>query len=302
MPNALPSVRPRPVTVAELRAHIARLPPEIAQDYGRRHFVLSGYIISAFTGPEWVERHMLANTLGATGAGGYFQMDFSNDIARETKSLRMFELSETMFNLQMVEGFHECIDRLKTGDADQIEATLAELEFAKLLYWHDLNFRFVAPENRSGGDNYDFEISLDTHPIVCADAKCKLESTTIDASSVRNTLQEGRRKLPRDKPGILYVKIPQHWYDNTEMSAELQRIAENFLRNTERVVLICYYVSHLSFDAQRQQTLHRHVYRENPNPRTRFALRDWRLFGNFTPPRSWPEGRPPAWVKLMNFG
>jgi hypothetical protein len=278
--------------VAELRAHIARLPPEIAQDYGRRHFVLSGYIINAFTGQEWVERHLLANTLGAAGAAGYFQMDFSSDIARETKSLRMFELAETMFNLQMVEGFQECIDRLKTGDAGQIEATLAELEFAKLLYWHDLHFRFVVPENRSGGDNYDFEIRLDTHPIVCADAKCKLESTTIDAGSVRNTLQEGRRKLPRDKPGILYVKIPQHWYDTPEMSAELKRIAENFLRNTERVVLICYYVSHLIFDTQRQQTLHRHAFQENQNPRTRFPHRDWRLFNNFMPPVSWQEGRP----------
>jgi hypothetical protein len=301
MPNTLPVVRPQPVTLRELRAHLARLPPEIAQDYGRRHFVLAGYIINAFTGPEWVEYHMLANTLGASGATGYFQLDYTNDIARETKSLRMFELAETMFNLQMVEGFHECIDRLKTGDAGQIEATLAELEFAKLLHWHNLRFRFVVPENRSAGDNYDFEIRLDTHPIVCADAKCKLESTNIDATSVRNTLQEGRRKLPRDKPGILYVKIPQHWYDNPAISGELKQVAQNFLRNTERVVLVCYYIFHLSFDAQSQQTLHRHAFQENANASTRFQDRDWHLFKNFVPPDDWVNGQPPGWVKLLNF-
>lgn len=305
MSNTLPLVRPGlilpNVTVAELRQHLARLPAEISQDYGRRSFTLATYIINAFTGPQWVEQNMIANTLGAAARTGFFQMEFGDDIVRETKSLRMFELAETLFNLQMVEGFYECVERLKTGGPDQIEATMAELEFAKLLYWHNIDFRFVTPEKSASGKNYDFEIRLKSHPIVCADAKCKLESTDIDADSVRNTLRKGRDQLPKDKPGIIYVKVPQHWFEQPTMAAELETLAKNFLRLTERVVLVCYYISHLSFEPENKRTLHQHAFQEHPNPKTRFLFRDWRLFKNYTVPPEWVDGRPPTWIPLMTF-
>ena len=35
-----------------------------------------------------------------------------------------------MINLQFVEGFDDCIRRLRTGDEEQIEATYAELQFS----------------------------------------------------------------------------------------------------------------------------------------------------------------------------
>lgn len=289
------------VTVAELLTWKKTLPPEILNDYGRFFFTLSEYIIAAVTSREWVEKHMITNTLDGPGHKGYFQMEFGDDVSRERKSLRMFELAEIIFNLQMVEGFSECIERLKTGDEDQIEATLAELEFAKLLYMHGLDFKFVVPEKASGGRNYDFEIRLKSHPIVCADAKCKLEATAVDAESVKNTLSKGRNQLPKDRPGIVYVKVPQHWFDDPSMAEELRRVARDFLRSTERVVLVCFYLSHLTFDSGRQQTIHRHAFDEVPNLKTRFAYRDWRLFKNFTPPADWVGGLPPAWISLKRF-
>jgi len=290
------------VSVAELRTWMRTLPAEILNDYGRRFFTISTYIIAAFTSRDWVEKHMIANTLGGSGRTGFFQMEFSNDIARETKSLRMFELAEILLNLQMVEGFDECIERLKTGNADQVEATLAELEFAKLLYMHGLDFKFVVPDKAAGGRNYDFEIRLRSHPVVCADAKCKLESTEIDAESVKNTLVKGRSQLPKDKPGIIYVKVPQHWFDDPRMADALQRIAMDFMRSTKRIVLVCYYISHLSFEPENQRTVHRHAYQENQNPKNRFPYRNWQLFKNYTVPPDWVNGMPPTWIPLKSFG
>lgn len=289
------------LSLAELRAWKSGLPPEITGDRGQFLFTLSGYIIAAFTSVDWVKENMLANSLGATGDRGFLQVDHSSDIARETKRLRMLELAEILFNLQGVNGFDECVERMKTGNTDQIEATVAELEFAKLLRMHNIDFKFVVPDRAAGGRNYDFELALDTHPVVCADAKCKLESTEIDPVSVRNTLSEGRRQLPRDQPGILYVKVPQHWFERPEMAEELRRIAYGFLGATERVVMVCYYLSHLSFDSVRQETTHRHAYDEIVNRRSRFSSRDWRLFSTFTPPSDWVDGLPPTWVWLKSL-
>ena len=288
------------VTVAELRLHMARLPPEILADYGRRHFVLFTYVIAAFLGRDWVEKHMIAQTLGKAGATGYFQMEFGDDLSRETKSMRMYDLAEILMNLQLVEGFSECIERMKTGDADQVEATFAELQFAKLLYVHDIDFRLVVPEKTKGGKNYDFEFRLPSHPIVCADAKCKLETTDIDAESVRSSLDKARAQLPNDQPGIIYVKVPQHWFDRPEMSEALRKIATDFMRGTGRVVMVCYYISHLTMEPLNKRTMHRHAFQENQNSKTRFPYRDWRLFKNYTVPPEW-DGMPPKWIRLMNF-
>lgn len=291
------------VSVVELLTWKRTLPPEILKDYGRFFFTLSGYITAAFTSREWVETHMISNTLRGPGHKGYFQMEFDDDLSREKKSLRMFELAEVLLNLQLVEGFYECVERLKTGDEDQIEATLAELEFAKLLYLHNLDFKFVVPDKAAGGRNYDFEFRLNSHPVVCADAKCKLESTKVGAESVKTTLAKGRSQLPKDKPGIVYVKVPQHWFDDKTMADELRRIARDFLRSTERIVQVCFYISHVTMSPERQQMLHQHAFDEiqNPNAGSRFAPRDWRLFKNFTPPDDWVMGFPPTWIALKRF-
>jgi hypothetical protein len=113
--------------------------------------------------------------------------------------------------------------------------------------------------------------------------------------------RNGRSQLPKDKPGIVYVKAPQHWFDQRSTAEELRQIARDFLRSTERVVLVCYYLSHLTLDAQKQKMLHQHAFDEIQNPNTRFPFRDWRLFKNFTSPEDWVKGFPPTWIALKRF-
>jgi hypothetical protein len=55
---------------------------------------------------------------------------------------RILDLAENLFNLQLVEGFDDRVDQLRTGD---IESTIAEFDLARFLYIHDLAFKFVMP-------------------------------------------------------------------------------------------------------------------------------------------------------------
>ncbi len=295
------------VTVDNLFAWLAQLPAEIQVDYGRRNFSLFTHVIYRFLGRDWVERRVLrqgsqigAGIKPANNSTEFMELNFtSGDERRELSSLRVFDLAELLINLQMVEGFDECVERMRTGNDEQIEATYAELQFAKLLYVHDYNFRIVVSSGVRTAD-YDFEMSLPSHPVVCIDAKCKIESRDIDPASVRGTLNKGRQQLPRDKPGIIFVKVPQHWFDQAGMTEELRRVASEFLRGTGSIVSVKYYISHVSF--ANQQTLHQHAFDEINNPRNRFPpQRNWDLFRGFRVPPEW-KGAPPKWIRLLNLG
>ena len=282
-----------------LRLHLAKLLPEQTADYGRRHYMLFMYVFHQILGKDWVENNVLLHALGpAKGKIGFFEMDFSADEIRELKSLRIFDLAEILLNLQMIEGFDDCVGRLRSGDQKQIEATYAELQFAKLLYVHDIDFKFVVPAKKVKGEDYDYEIRFPDGTIACADAKCKLEATDIDPHSVKNSLKDARDQLPATKPGIIFVKVPQNWFDVPGMVDDLNKIALDFMRGTGRIVSVKYYISHVTF--RDQATLHRHAYKELSNASSRFPARDWNLFTGYHVPKDW-NGMPPKWIRLMNF-
>ena len=122
---------------------------------------------------------------------------------------RVIELAESLYNLQNIDGFDACISQLK-GGGEKIQSTCAELDFGRFLYIRDVEFRFVVPQMAKGRD-YDMELLYPDGLTVPADAKCKFESTEINPKSIVNSLEIGRKKLPADRPGIIFVKVPQMW-------------------------------------------------------------------------------------------
>jgi hypothetical protein len=79
------------------------------------------------------------------------------------------------------------------------------------------------------------------HAVACADTKCKFESTEVRAESIRDSLEHARSQLPKDRPGIIFVKMPGHWLDAPTSVISFVREAESFLRNTGRVVSVKFY-------------------------------------------------------------
>jgi hypothetical protein len=152
------------ITAWNLQSAYEKLPAEERGDWGRVTFAMAMLIVKHFLGGRWIGAHIIPRR----GKSGFFRLDFSSDQERERKTFRICDLAECLFNLQDIGRFHECVARMRSGDNDQVEATMAELDFGKLLHVHDVNFHFVAPGGGKGAD-YDFELVLADGLVVCAD-------------------------------------------------------------------------------------------------------------------------------------
>jgi hypothetical protein len=284
--------RPSKLAVERITSYVDGLPADIKANWGRVTYMTATAILRHFLGQEWIVR----NVWHTEGVGGYLRLDFSSDERRELRTFRLVELAENLINLQHVEGFDSCILRMRQGKTNEIEATCAELDIGRFLYIHDIEFRFVVPEGIKLKD-YDFEVVYPDGVIACADAKCRLESTDINSKTIRNTLDGGRKQLPPDRPGILFVKIPQSWLEIPTMQEELQKIAEDFLRGTQRVVSVKFYVS--LFTLHDGVMMHRHWYKEISNPRNKFdPNRNWGIFRIYPVTSAW-NGMPRKWHRIF---
>jgi hypothetical protein len=108
--------------------------------------------------------------------------------------------------------------------------------------------------------------------------------------------------LPPDEPGIVFVKVPQSWLDTENVRHELVHVAHDFLRQTQRIVLIVLYVSAQFFNKEHELMVSRHLVEEVQNSTHRFdQTKDWRLFRGFVVPREW-NGMPPKWHRIFSRG
>jgi hypothetical protein len=96
------------------------------------------------------------------------RVDLTAPLQEKSVSLmRYFEFAETLLNLQDVDGFEMCLNELSYGN---VESACAELDVARMLAFHELRFRFVEPQKRRRGEDYDFEIFYPDGFRVAADA------------------------------------------------------------------------------------------------------------------------------------
>jgi hypothetical protein len=285
--------KPKRLTVDDLHRIVRTFPEEIQNADGGRTVVLAQSIIAHFFGRDWFTAHIRPDA----PKPGFLNYDFSSDQRREATSFRVVELAESLFNLQNIPGFDDTIAQMK-GGGDKIEATCAELDFGRFLYIHDVAFRFNVPSMKKGAD-YDVELIYRDGLAVPADAKCKLESTDIDPRSISKTLEKGRKQLPADRPGAIFLKVPQSWVADTAIAAEMVSEGQRFFRNTDRSISVKFYVSHLMIGDG--MIMHRHAVREITNERSKFNDgRNWDLFTDHPVPSSW-NGMPPKWQRLFFF-
>lgn len=198
----------------------------------------------------------------------------------------------------------ECINRLRT--ANEIEPTIAELHVGKMLYANEWPFSFVVP---ASGRTYDFEIEYEGWK-VAGDAKYKLNSTSLDQKGITKTLERSRGKqLPKDGPGIIFIKLPQSWMDYPGWQEASVRGALDFLRRTGRVSSVVFYlepiylVDFVAEKGQRYRALQGHHWFEVVNPNCRYGKDlDWKLFEKWSPNdfSSW-SALPPKYVRLFEF-
>jgi hypothetical protein len=223
-------------------------------------------------------------------------MDETDVVTLDKSAYRIMDLAELLYNLQHIAGFDECITRMRDGD---IEGTHAELDFGRMLYLHQIHFRYVVPAGLPGRDNYDVEVVYPNQLVVCGDAKCKVEATIFGERTIDITLEKARRQLPDDRPGIVFVKLPASWMEIPNAAEICIRVARDFLRTTRRVVSVKYYASPITFLDGSFKV--QHAFKEISNLMTDFGLFiDWDIFRMNVMPPEW-NGMPPWWQRIIFY-
>jgi hypothetical protein len=178
---------------------------------------------------------------------------------------RVVVLAEMLLNFAGIPGFEERLQDLRNAD---IESVIAELEGAKLLALSGLLFRFVVRSGVRGAD-YDIEVTIRDLRVPC-EMKCKVEDTQFSVTSLKNSLKSARTQFPPDRPGIVFVKIPEAWVDEPSMLDAARGAIGEFLRNTGRVAMV---VIHLEFWVYQPDGATRFtLFRTHVNPKARAEI------------------------------
>jgi hypothetical protein len=290
--------RPPRISFLDLMETARSFPKEVRGDKGSLTFTMAVSVIRHFFSQQWCEGHIIQDADHSRPVG-FLRLDFTPGYEGEKKTTRVLDFAETLFNLQNIEGFDDRIEQMRAG---QVEATFAEFDFARFLYIHDIAFKFVVPNGIKGKD-YDFGIEYADGRKACADAKCRLEGTEVRADTVRNSLNKARtNNLPPDKPGIIFVKVPQTWLEQEDVRKGIYSVVGNFLRKTKRIVsVVVYTTAAMELPAQKMMLM-RPRFHEFLNTLHRFdTTKSWALFKDYKVPEEW-GGMPPKWVRVFSQG
>jgi hypothetical protein len=278
------------MTIQDLRDLGALIPKGLLGDpLGLRTITMCFGVVKRFLGEAWLKEHIVH-----ASASDYLGLDFTSDVAREEKTWRIVECAEMLFNLQKVEGFDSCIKQLKAG---QIESTYAELETAKWLYVYHVPFRFNVPQGKRGED-YDLNVIF-PNVVAAADTKCKFEAAEVDANSVKNSLFDTRDQLPKDRPGIIFVKIPAHWLETPDMMRTIVDITQGYLRGTGRIVSVKFYSPLRVIENGIVRALFRSREITNAKHRHLATRTDWDIWGSHTA-QDGMRPLPDNWVSVLH--
>jgi hypothetical protein len=284
-----------------LRKAAARAPGRFPIE---RAHALAGVILGWYLGLEWIERalserqsHPFLLRRAKTRDEVFIHFD------------RFINLAEMLFNLRDIEGIEAVIDQLRAG---QIESAFAELEVGKVLATHDIKFRFIIPLGVKG-NNYDVELVFPAGMRACSETKSKIGSRAFSAKGVAKKLSRAREQLPADRPGVIFLKVPQEWLqpdthtretytdelhgDPNSIRDQLHKVARSFFRQTERIVLVEFYSNVLRVNAS-GDLIESVGGLETENPSHRFdRLKSWQLLTTRAD-RLRIQNAPTWWVSL----
>lgn len=215
---------------------LAKLPSPVVADEVFITYGLATEVLRFFFGNKWTNENvfdMHKSISPENRAGRKFLKTESKEPEEQFRHMqRVTTLAEIVFNLQGIEGLKERIIRMHNHD---LEATLGELECAALLAVPEFNFRFVTPTGVKGKD-YDGEIVTSASRIVCCEIKARSEQTNPTQQTLWNTFEHARKQLPKDKPAMILVKIPEDWLKKPDISSIVETAIDRIFRQSNRIV------------------------------------------------------------------
>jgi hypothetical protein len=246
-------------------------------------FQLAAYILVEFLGDKWLNYYV--GHRGLILKSSYFG-------DTDTFFLRVQNLAEMILNLQDVPAFSSCLEQLAGGE---IESAYAELEVGKFLFWFNARFRFNKPIRQPKAD-FDLHVVFKNGNVGYGEIKSKRESEPLPKSGVLNSLRIARDQFPSDKPGVIFLKIPEAWIVSENRRLIDEQVNE-FLRNTEAIVAVELFSTGFKAEWDATEPIVGGVEVLNYNHRFDRAL-DWSLIGNVVPE---PRGfLPPPWWRSIS--
>lgn len=173
----------------------------------QRVYLLALVLLRNWFGQSWVQTHVIAKSPPT----GFLKNDLSTAERIAVHTYRVIELTEMILNLQEISGWTTCMDQLAGGD---IESAFAELDSVKLCFTCGVQVKFHAKEEIKGRD-FDLDVIFPNGVSGCADVKCKVEAqeNQFKPSAILQALEQARKQLDKNIPGLIILKIPPLWMD-----------------------------------------------------------------------------------------
>lgn len=275
--------RPNRITLEQIAEVYKIVPAPLQAAQGWDHLTVAVQILCHFLGKEWCKKQMKTQDyFGINYWGKDYDPNSIGPLPMQMGATNLLQLAEAIFNLQHIPGFHSCLDRMRTGKKSQLEATYAEIAFARGLFFFEVDFEFNESVRAKHRD-YDFIIRYPDGRKVCADAKNRSETGDFNPELLTNAWGKSvKKQLPPLEPSIIFHKVPDDWIMVQERVERLRQVAVNFLQHTRRVVSIKFYTEYPLF----YQTGMSVGYASNEvnNERNKFDPgRNWDLFNRACP-------------------
>jgi hypothetical protein len=190
-----------------------------------RSFNLACNILHHFMGEAWVVKNVR-------------ERDAHSREERSRNTPRVLHIAEALFNLQDNDGLPRLIEESR-GDLSQarFEAFVSETEVGKMLHAAGIPFLFVKAKGKRG-DNYDIEIRFPTGWKAAAEIKCKVETTRLSEQTITEAIDDARGQLPADKPGFVFMKVPDAWSASPKFEEEVRSALAVGLQQVCRITTV----------------------------------------------------------------
>jgi hypothetical protein len=196
------------------------------KDHDARRAFLALGIFHNFLGDAWVNEKLLSGS----ARGDFFKAASRDEVGYKSQE-RAHSIAEILFNFQRVDGFGYLIKRLKSED---VESVAAEVQAATFVYSSGFHFRFRE-------ERWDLDIFLPDGRVAAGEIKCKIETTPLASKTVRDALSKARSQLPNDRPGFVFVKIPESWSTSSELPDDLLSAVNAIFRQSRRISTIIFW-------------------------------------------------------------
>ncbi len=259
----------RPFTIFDAE-HVVEMTvrhnPALQSTDDSKRFCAAVMAIRQLISPEWVRTHIVGGKDASDWlrSGAMFLPESIAKMERGRFVIRVLRLADMLLNFQMIDGFDNLVERIKTAD---VEATVANFEAAEMLYRSDVPFVFVKEQLRTGSD-YDLLATIGETRVAC-EVKCRLEGTDLGENTFKNALKKSQSQLPADMAGIVFLKIPESWAPKPETLTSFRSALNEAFASTGRVsAVIVFFEEWIDLAQTGIHSFYRQMTEHNPNART----------------------------------